>query len=292
MLEFLTDKIMYGFLTDKKILTLLIIIGSVTLKKLLVRYLKSRPYRDDKDSRLMVNTIRNIINLSVVILLFALWFTELQHFAFSIAAFIVAIVLATRELIQCLIGFIYLSSTTPFRIGDWIETGKYTGEVTSTDWIKVTILEVSPDSYSYTGKTVYIPNSQLMTQPIKNLNFMRRYVNHSFSIIKNDVSINPFFLADEMIERAELYCGPFNDVAERYNVLIQNRLDIPISGPEPTIEFSTTDLGRTRATISIFCPTEQAKDIEQKLMNDYFSMWENEKAKRNSLRYESEDQGD
>lgn len=110
---------------------------------------------------------------------------------------------------------------------------------------------------------------------------MRRYLNHSFFIIKNDAHFNPFLLAKPIMERAQLYCEPFNDVAERYNMLIQNRLDISISGPEPEIEFTTTELGRTKATISIFCPTEQAKVIEQKLMNDYLSLWESEKAKRN-----------
>lgn len=273
------DNAMFELLTDKRTLTFILIISITLIKKLLVRYFKKRPYGDDKDSRLLVNAIRNLINLGLVIILFVLWFEEVQHFAFSIAAFIVAIVLATRDLIQCLIGFIYLSSTAPFRISDWIETGKHTGEVTATDWMKITLLEVSSDGYGYTGKTVFIPNSQLMTQPIKNLNFMRRYLNHSFSIIKNDADFNPFILAKPIMEKAELYCEPFNDVAERYNVLIQNRLDINILGPEPEIEFTTTDLGRTKATISIFCPTEQAKKIEQKLMDDYFSLWQNEKAK-------------
>lgn len=275
------DKLIFEFLTDKKTLTLLVIILSIIIKKLLEKYFNKRPYSDDKDSRLMINAMRNVINLGLVILLFVLWFTEVQHFALSIAAFVVAIVLATRELIQCLIGFIYLSSTATFRIGDWIETGKYTGEVTSTDWMKITLLEVSTDGYSYTGKTVFIPNSQLMMQPIKNLNFMRRYLNHSFFIIKNDAHFNPFLLAKPIMEKAQLYCKPFNDVAERYNMLIQNRLHISISGPEPDIEFTTTELGRIKAIISIFCPTEQAKIIEQKLMNDYLSLWQTEKAKHN-----------
>ncbi|MGJ8692680.1 MAG: mechanosensitive ion channel family protein [Thalassotalea sp.] len=273
---------MFELLTDKKILTLALFIVSIIIKSFLVRYFKKRRHRADKDSRLMVNTLRNIINLSVVILLFILWAKELQQFAFSIAAFVVAIVLATRELIQCVIGFIYLSSTTPFRIGDWIQTGNYTGEVTSTDWIKVTLLEVSQDSYSYTGKSVFIPNSQLMTQPIKNLNYMRRYVNHSFSLVKNDAGINPFIFEQPILDKAKEYCGPFNDVAERYNGLIQNRLDIKISGPEPHIEFTTTDLGRTKITISIFCPTEQARIIEQKLINDFFTLWQAEKKSRST----------
>ncbi len=265
---------MLEFLLDKKILTVALIITSIVIKMLLVRYLKDRQYKENKDNRVVINTVRNIINLMVVVIIFVMWGKELQHFAFSIAAFVVAIVLATRELIQCVIGFIYLSSTKPFRIGDWIQTSNYTGEVTATDWMKVTLLEVGAEDYSYTGKTVFIPNSQLMTQPIKNLNFMRRYVNHSFHIVKNDSGFNPFVIEQEMLEKARKYCEEFNDVAERYNGLIENRLDVKIFGPDPDIEFTTTDLGRTKATISIFCPTEQAKSIEKKLINDYFTLWQ------------------
>lgn len=271
---------MIEFLSDQKVLTVTLILLSFLIKALIVKYFKKKSFGDDKDNRLIINAFRNIINLLVVVFLFIIWAEELQQFAFSIAAFVVAIVLATRELIQCVIGFVYLSSTKPFRIGDWVQTGNYTGEVTSTDWIKITLLEVSQESYSYTGKTTFIPNSQLMTQPIKNLNFMRRYVNHSFSIVKNDAGINPYSIEKQMLEKAASYCEPFNDVAERYNILIQKRLEIKISGPDPHIEFSTTDLGRIRTTITIFCPTEQARVIEQKLMNDFFTLWLDQKKQK------------
>ena len=44
---------MLEFFTDKRILTLVIILLSIITKKILVRYFKKRPYGDDKDSRFM-----------------------------------------------------------------------------------------------------------------------------------------------------------------------------------------------------------------------------------------------
>jgi small-conductance mechanosensitive channel len=205
----------------------------------------------------------------------------MQNFAFSIAAFSVAIVLATREFIQCVIGFFYLVSTRPFRIGDWIEVDQFVGEVSATDWIKTTLLEVNIKTYEYTGKTLFIPNNKLMTSPIKNLNFLKRYATHHF-IITRDQSVNPFVFIDKIIENAKSYCADFHDVAVRYNQMIERRLDITISGPDPHIKISTTELGDTEIEITIFCPTERAIEIEQAIYADFMGHWYSEKDKGKS----------
>ncbi|MDC2890712.1 mechanosensitive ion channel family protein [Psychrosphaera algicola] len=235
------------------------------------------------DKRYLINNTKNVINAILFISLFALWSAELQRFALSIAAFIVAIVLATKEIIQCVVGFIYISSTNPFRVGDWIQTKDFTGEVTATDWAKVTLLELDPKDHSYTGRSVFVPNSQLIMLPIINLNYMRRYVNHSFSIVREDTNFNPFIIRDVMIEKANQYCADFSDVAERYNTLIETRLDIKISGPQPAFIVSTTDIGKIKITMSLFCPTKQSKKIEQRLVEDLLTLWSIEQKKHKQL---------
>jgi small-conductance mechanosensitive channel len=195
----------------------------------------------------------------------------------SIAAFAVAIVLATREFIQCVIGFFYLVSTRPFRIGDWIQVGDYVGEVSETDWIKSTLLEIDMRSYEYTGKTLFIPNNKLITSPIKNLNFIKRYATHHFTLTR-DCSVNTYVFIDELREKALAYCADFKDVATRYNQAIEHRLDVKIPGPEPRISVGTTDIGDTIVTVVIFCPTEQASTIEDKITKDFIALWFKHKA--------------
>jgi len=257
------------FINNKLVITSVFIIIIFLVKYSIVKIIKRK---SNKDKRPQINMVNNIFTILIIITIFNIWSEEIQKFAFSIAAFIVAIVLATREFIQCFIGFIYLLSSRPFRIGDWVQVGNHYGEVHSTDWAKLTLLEVDKDDYQYTGKTLYLPNSQLITSVIKNLNFLKRYAMHHFTIVR-DNSVNPFEFIDELYERAHLYCDNFKDVAIRYNQLIENRLDISIAGPDPHIQIATSELGDTQVFFTIFCPTEKAMEIEQKLTSDFMKLW-------------------
>jgi small-conductance mechanosensitive channel len=266
------------FINNKLVITSIFIIIIFIVKYSIVKIIKRK---SKEDKRTQINMVNNIFTILMIITIFNIWSEEIQKFAFSIAAFIVAIVLATREFIQCFIGFIYLLSSRPFRIGDWVQVGNYYGEVHSTDWAKLTLLEVDKDNYQYTGKTLYLPNSQLITSVIKNLNFMKRYAIHHFTIVR-DSSVNPFDFIDEMQDKAHKYCDDFKDVAIRYNQLIESRLDVSIAGPEPHIQVATSELGDTQVFFTIFCPTEKAMEIEQKLTSDFMKLWFERKAFKSS----------
>lgn len=264
----------YQFILENKFIVTLILLGFfVLIKRLLVKIIKRK---SRQERRLKINMVNNIFTLALILIVFNIWTEEIQKFAFSIAAFIVAIVLATREFIQCFIGFIYVLSNRPFRIGDWIQVGNHFGEVHSNDWAKLTLLEVNIDDYQYTGKTLYLPNSQLITSTIKNLNFLKRYTMHHFTIVR-DASVNPFEFIEELTVNANQYCEDFRDVAIRYNQLIENRLDVNIAGPEPHIQIATSNIGDTQVFFTIFCPTDRALEIEQKLTSDFMSLWFNKR---------------
>ena len=259
-------------LENKSLVTLVLAIVIITAKLVVTRFIKRRAKKKKIDKRFTVNFLNNIFNFALIVVLFNIWSVEIQKFAFSIAAFVVAIVLATREFIQCFIGFIYVVSNRPFRVGDWIQVGNYCGEVNSIDWINLTLLEVNITNYQFTGKTLYLPNNQLITTPIKNLNFLKRYAVHHFTLTR-DGSVNPFDFIDAMKVKANGYCADFSDVAERYNQVIEHRLDIKIAGPEPHIEVATSDLGDTQIIFTIFCPTERVMEIENKLTADFMNFW-------------------
>ncbi|GAA0854376.1 mechanosensitive ion channel family protein [Aliiglaciecola litoralis] len=242
------------------------------VKYSLVSLVRARAKKKRQDKRYLISNIKNLLNFILIMLLLGFWINEIQNFALSIAAFAVAIVLATREFIQCIIGFFYLMSTRPFRIGDWIQVDGFAGEVSATDWIKSTLLEVDLHRYQYTGKTLYIPNNKLITSPIKNLNFLKRYVTHEFTITR-DEDVNPFAIIETLTERTKAQCADFYDVATRYNQIIERRLDVKIAGPEPLLEVSTSEIGHTQIRVTIFCPTDRAIEIEQKIMSEFMDLW-------------------
>lgn len=266
----------YSLLFEHKLLSsLMFIVLAYFLKLMLVKVIRKRSKAKGEDRRYVINLIKNLINLTVVVLLFVLWTEELQKFALSVAAFVVAIVIATREFIQCIIGYIYIIVSRPFQVGDWIQVGSSYGEVTETNWAKLTLLEVDIDSYSHTGKTLYLPNSMLILNTIKNLNFMKRYATHTFTLTRSQ-RVNLFSFRDELLERAAVHCQDFYEVAHRYNYLIEKRLDVTIAGPAPTVTISTSDIGKNTASVTIFCPSDQALDIEQKITQDFMELWYSE----------------
>ncbi len=264
---------MRGMLLQHKLLVTVAVIALVSGFKIkLSAFLRLRSKQAGQDRRHAINIIKNLINITLVIGLFLYWSDELQKFALSVAAFVVAFVIATREFIQCIIGFIYIFAARPFQVGDWIQVGDYSGEVTETDWAKLTLLEVDISSYSHTGKTLYLPNNMLLSSSIKNLNFLKRYATHTFAITR-DQSVDLFSFMDELLVRATKHCEGFYDVANRYNSLIEKRLDVTIAGPAPSAMVSTTENGRNRMYITIFCPSDQALEIEQKITRDFMQLW-------------------
>ncbi|UPW18352.1 mechanosensitive ion channel family protein [Agarivorans sp. TSD2052] len=257
------------WLNSKLAITICLIFFTFLVRYLALKLIGKKQRTNGKDHRDLISNFKNFLLFILVLLLFNLWAGEIQKFAFSLAAFAVAIVLATKEFIQCIIGFFYLMSTRPFRVGDWIEVDNHAGEVSQIDWIKTTVLEVNIDTYQYTGKTLSIPNNKLITSAIQNLNFMKRYAIHNFVLVR-DSHINPFSFIAQLKENASQYCADFEDVALRYNQIIEHKMGISITGPKPQIEVGTTDLGHIKIEVTIFCPTDQTMDIEQKITADFF----------------------
>ncbi|MFD1216670.1 MULTISPECIES: mechanosensitive ion channel family protein [Microbulbifer] len=262
-------------LSQHKLAQSLLLVASI----LLVRYLLTTLFRKSgwqrQDIRRRVHAVHNFSNLLMVVGLFVIWVSELRDFALSIAAFSVAIVIALRDVVGCLVGGIYQASMRSFTVGDWVKIGEEFGEVIDNNWLSTTLLEIDPHGLGngYTGTTLYVPNSAFFTKPVKNLNFMRRYIEHSFSIVRENKGQNPFAAKSHITERVLEHCDSFRDVAERYCKLIENRMGVELAGTEPKIAVTTNELGHDVLTVTLFCPREEATDIEQKVTEDYYRFW-------------------
>ncbi|GAA5444519.1 hypothetical protein Misp06_02706 [Microbulbifer sp. NBRC 101763] len=260
---------------DSKLFVTVCLVTTIMLLRGLLTLAIARSSWQKADKRRRINTVHNIGNLLLVVGLMVIWVSELRDFALSIAAFSVAIVLALREAVQCLVGGLYQANMRSFTVGDWIKVGDQFGEVTDSDWLSTTLLEIDPHGLGngYTGTTLYIPNNAFFTQPVKNLNFMRRYIEHTFSITRERSEINPFEAKKFIAERLKEHCDSFREVAERYCKLIESRMGVELSGPDAKVSVTTNDLGHDVITATIFCPREEATNIEQLVTEDFYNFW-------------------
>ena len=248
------------------------------IRWIIVWHLRRLPADEQELSRRWSNSVKNSTNFLILLGLIVIWLSELRFLALSIATFVVALVIATREFIQCFLGSLYLASTRTFSVGDWIKVGANYGEVVRSDWLSTTLLEVDIESmsYGYTGKTLIIPNNQFVVNSIQNLNFMRRYVVHSFAIVRDAEPVNVFLAKEAILEKIKTYSESFEAVAQRYNYVVEKRLGVSLPGPEASIRITTNHLGKNVFTITIFCPTTDVVRIEQKLSEDFMQFWYSE----------------
>ncbi len=264
---------------NKLIASVVLVLLMLALRWGISRFLEKRSGGDSEVLQSWRNSLNNVTQLLIVIGLIIIWVAELRYAALSVAAFIAAIVIATREFIQNFLGALYITSSRPFAIGDWVSIHGQVGEAVRSDWLTTTLLEVDFENktYAYTGRTLVVPNNQFVTNTVQNLNFMRRYIAHTFDIVREPDEINPFEAKAMILAKAEEYCSGFNHVAERYNSKIEMKLGGDIAGPETSVRISSTNIGKNVIRVSIFCPTAEVVSIEQKITEDFMAWWYAEK---------------
>ncbi|MEL7400449.1 MAG: mechanosensitive ion channel domain-containing protein [Pseudomonadota bacterium] len=280
----------------KAIASIALIFLMLLLRWASVKFLLRIPTEEADLTRRWINLARNITTTLIVIGLIIVWLSEIRFAALSIATFMVALIIATREFIQCFLGALYQASSRIFTIGDWIKVNGHYGEVASSDWMTTRLLEINVDSggYNYTGRTLIIPNNQFVGGVVQNLNYMRRYVNHTFSIVRDADQVNLMPLKRFIKDKAREYCAPFEDVAVRYNSMLEKRMGIVLPGPDVNVSISSTNLGKNQFNVTIFCPTQEAADIEQKITEEVFDYWykEIERKKEKAKADKKTDNGD
>lgn len=262
-------------LTHKLMFTVLIIVMISLVRRLILSQIRGEVAFVTEKQRNWMSRTKNGSFIVLVMLLFILWQSEINEFALSVTAIAVAIVVASKEIILCFTGSIQRASSRSFRIGDWIEVGKICGEVIEHNMMATVIQEIDlyHGQYHYTGKTATLPNSMFFTYPVKNLNFMKRYVYHDFSIVVPDF-VNLYPLVPEMLEKIDERIHYFSEVAKRYNAMIEKHAGVDLPGSEPHIHINSGSTGEQIVHFMLFCPTDKATHLEQEIRSDFMALYE------------------
>ena len=203
-------------------------------------------------------------NLTVVAglgALIAIWSQEIGDAALSLTAFAVAMVIATKELILCLSGAIWRGLARPFGVGDWIELGPFSGVVIDESLLSTDLQEMDRVDLSPTGRTVSAPNSLLLTTPLVNHGFRKRFMPLTFDIVEEPHPENRAASAAtraRILTAVETACADFAEIARRYAARIEKSAGVRLRDPAPTVTMDTNELGKIVYRVSVFCPRERA----------------------------------
>ena len=233
---------------------------------LIVRFVVGHAIRGMTDAaphlqRRWIATGRNLLFFLGLLGLVLIWAPQLRTFAISLTAVAVAIVVATKELILCFSGAFMRASSRAFTVGDWIDVAGVRGEVVDHNIFVTTIHEFAHGSFNYTGRTAVIPNSVFLGQTIRNDSLQREYVYPSFAITV-EATVDVFKHRQDMENIIAARYEPFRTEASRANQVIERRFSIDLLDALLRVDFRTTDLGKYRIIVTVFCPTSHVDALE------------------------------
>lgn len=225
-----------------------------------------------EDKRRWIIQIKNISFIILAAGLFGIWATELRAFALSLVAVAAALAIATKEMIQCIMGGFYKASTRPFEIGDRIEVNGYRGEVIDHNFISTTLLEIGPDKglYQLSGRQVVVPNSLFLQHPIQNQSLQQDYILQAarFTLQQGEDWKE---LERLLLEAANKECAPFLEPARSAMTRLGQREGLELPRVEPRVTFQYDDYGYLHATLRFPTPMDRVSRTEQAILRSVIS---------------------
>jgi small-conductance mechanosensitive channel len=214
---------------------------------------------------------RNGLLLLLILGLVLIWGEELRTLALSIVAIAVALVIATKELILCVIGSLLKTASNSFELGDRIQIKDFRGDVIDQNLLATTIMEVGPGKITHqrTGRTMVIPNAMFVSEPVINESFTHDYVFHVFTIpFKREEDWRGAQLA--FLDSAKRHCAPYlEDVRKHMNRIgIKRGLEVPSVDPRVTIQVPAAC--EIHLIVRVPAKSGERGFIEQAILTDVF----------------------
>ena len=260
-----------GSLFYMLISTGILILGIIILRALIARYIRRKVSATDLRRRWLVQS-RNGLLLVLLLGLLFIWGEQLRTLALSIVAIAIAFVVATKELILCVIGSIIKTGSGSFNLGDRIQIKDFRGDVIDQNLLATTILEVGPGKITHqrTGRMTVIPNALFVSEPVINESYTNDYILHVFTI--------PFKREDDwrgaqeaFLESANRHCKPYLEDVRKHMKQISDEQGLDVPSVEPRVTIQVPAAGEIHLIIRIPVESGQRGYIEQSILSDVFN---------------------
>jgi len=253
----------------KLIASVLLVVLTLLLRAVVTRALRRQMSQSEIRRKWLVS-IRNVTFLFLVLGLGAVWAEALRTIALSIVAFAVAVVIATKELIQCISGSVLRTASNPFSIGDRVEIGSHRGDVIDQNLLTTTLLEVGPGRAYHlrTGRTIVVPNSKLLDTPVVNESYMKQFVLHVFSIpLKGD---QDWQKAERiLLKAARAECGRFLDQVAEHMKDVEQKHALKGLPVQPRVSIQIPDTGKISLVVRVPAPVGRQGHVEQSIVRRF-----------------------
>jgi small-conductance mechanosensitive channel len=253
-----------------EVIETLVFVGiALALRQIAIRAILRNAAKAELRRRWIVN-IRNLTVFVILLILLAIWSESITGYVTALLAFAVAAVIATKELIQCLLGGVLRTVTNTYSVGDRIEIGPHRGDVIDITALATTLLEVGPGKTSHlrTGRTVIIPNSKLTDTYVVNESNMKQYVVHYFSVPLS--SKDDWKMAKRTLQQAaEEECRSFLDEVRAHMEELERKHGLKGLPLRPRVLIEIPQSDKVNLLVRVPTPVGAQGRIEQAVLKRY-----------------------
>lgn len=265
----MSDHPLISAIAPEIVATLLIFVGVVVLNFVISGILRTRS-RLSRETKLRASVFwRNSLLLVALILLIFVWRMEIRAAALSLAALSVAVVIAGKELLTSILGYIYRTTSRSFEFGNVIEINGVKGEVIDQTLLSTTVLEMNPE-HLFTGRVVQFPNSFYVTYPLKNHSRLGNY--------QLGLTVVPLSATDDidrerylLLQAALAVCSEHISPTQKALHELEGEQFVVMPSAEPRVTVKLIDAGKVELTLRFPCLAEQRTRIEQDIVNRYLA---------------------
>jgi len=222
--------------------------------------------------RRWLGNLRNIALVIFVLGIVMIWGNHIETFAVSLVAVAAALVLATREMLLCILGSIFRTSTDMCRIGDRIEINGIKGQIIDMNLFSTILVEsTQPCTTKNTvGRVITIPNSMFFSQAIYNETRLGKFVTLTMHIkLERD---DDWQLAEKiLLETSNKIIGQYADRLERNsrNIAHVYALEMPLQHAQ--VRLMVDDINSITLHLQLPAPLGKTYQIEQRIVREYLS---------------------
>lgn len=239
--------------------------------------IKKLLYRTIENTKIYYNTKKIISYLAVLfatIIIGRVWFRGVSSLTNFIGLFSAGIAIAMKDLIMNIAGWIFIMSSTPFRVGDRIEIEGISGDVIDIKLFDFTLMEIGNwiKADQSTGRMVSIPNRDIFNNALFNYNQGIPFV---WSEIEVGITYESDWRKAKKIlqEIAYKHGEKIHKAAEKSIREATKRLMISNSNLDPTVYTSSNENG-VLLTIRYMCYYRNKRSVKQKVWEDILTAFE------------------
>lgn len=210
---------------------------------------------------------KNLIFCLTLVAVFSIWATKIAGAALSLAAVTGALLLVGKEFLANILGSAVLAATRSYRIGDFIEMGDVCGRVLDTDLLVTTVAETL-EGHQLTGRTVAIPNSILLTSPVKNLTATGTFTVNLLKVVVLP-SENILQLEQALLKAAKEVCCSWIELANIHlkHIECHELIDLPSAEPRVLLQFHCAR--ECTLAVRYACRPNDRVKVEQDILRRY-----------------------